>query len=704
VDVLAQNKAYDIEFEINPKNLKELTYVHSMAELVYDGDGKPEKVVGVIQDITEPKQAEEILHKSHEMLKCTEAMANIGSWEWDVLHDLARWSEELFRIFGRDPAEGAPSFAEQSEFYVNGDMQRLRDAVEICVKRGTPYEIELRAIRTDGEIRHCVSRGQPQYDENGKVFRIAGSFQDITDRKHSEHQIKSLERQNQALLDHSPVCHIIVDLDFNLKYMSVNGFKMLKLDENSEIYGKPYPFYFFPEAFQNEIKKKLKKVIDTGETITMEALTNDFQENDVWLESSLIPVFDDDNNIEYITIVSANVTQRKRDEKEKAHLEGQLRQAQKMEAVGRLAGGVAHDFNNMLSVIIGHAGMAMEDVSPSLPIYERLKEIKKAGERSADLTRQLLAFARKQTVSPKVLDLNQTVGSMSNMLQRLIGEHIDLLWLPGEDVWSVKVDPSQIDQILANLCVNARDAIADVGKVTIETGNVAFDEAYCSEHPVFNPGEYVLLAVSDNGCGMDAGTLGNIFEPFFTTKGPGKGTGLGLATVYGVVKQNDGFVNVHSEPDQGTTFKIYLPRFKAKADLLQKDVKSIPTELGHETILLVEDEIAILRLTTQMLERLGYKVVAAKTPGEAIHLAQEHNGEILLLVTDVVMPEMNGRDLAKNILSIYPKLNRLFMSGYNANVIAHHGVLDEGVNFVQKPFSMDQLSAKVRKALDSGEV
>ena len=356
-------------------------------------------------------------------------------------------------------------------------------------------------------------------------------------------------------------------------------------------------------------------------------------------------------------------------------------------------------FNNMLSVIIGHAGLAMEDVDPSQPIYERLEEIKKAGERSAELTRQLLAFARKQTVSPKVLDLNQTVGSMSNMLQRLIGEDIDLLWLPGENVWPVKVDPSQIDQILANLCVNARDAIADVGKVTIETGNVAFDEAYCGEHPGFNPGEYVLLAVSDDGCGMDAETLENIFEPFFTTKGPGKGTGLGLAMVYGVVKQNDGFVNVYSEPDQGTTFKTYLPRYRAKTDLLPKDVKSVPTELGHETILLVEDEIAILRLTTQMLERLGYKVVAAKTPGEAIHLAQEHTGKIQLLVTDVVMPEMNGRDLAKNILSIYPNLKRLFMSGYTANVIAHHGVLDEGVNFIQKPFSREQLGAKVREIL-----
>lgn len=703
-DLIGQNKAYDIEFQIKPKKRKNLIHVHSTAELVYDGEGKPEKVVGVIQDITESKQAEEILHKSHEMLKRTEAMANIGSWEWDVQHDRTYWSEELFRIFGLAPVEDAPPFTEQSGFYANGDIQRLRDAVENCVTHGVPYEIELRAIRPDGEIRYCVSKGQPQYDENGNVFRLAGSFQDITDRKHSENHIRSLERRNQALLDHSPVCHKIVDLEFNLKYMSANGFKMLNLDRNSDVYGKPYPFNFFPEAFQNEMKKKLKEVMDTGEMVTLEALTNDFHGNGVWLDSSLIPVFNDDHHIEYLTVVSADVSQRKRDEKEKTGLEGQLRQAQKMEAVGRLAGGVAHDFNNMLNVILGYTEMAMEDVPANQPISERLQEIKKAGQRSADLTRQLLAFARKQTISPKVIDLNKTLGDMTTMLSRLIGEDIDLAWRPGELVWPVKMDPSQIDQILANLCVNARDAIADVGKVTIETGSTTFDETYCNDHSGFYPGEYVLLAVSDDGCGMDSEILDNIFEPFFTTKESGRGTGLGLATVYGVVKQNNGFINVYSEPGQGTTFKIYLPRYLTKAEVIPDKVKNLSTKSGHETILLVEDENAILRMTAQMLQRLGYQVITAATPGEAIRLSREHPGHIHLLVTDVVMPEMNGRDLAKNILSIYPNLKRLFMSGYTANVIAHHGILDEDVHFIQKPFSREQLGIKLREVLEDDEV
>ena len=397
--------------------------------------------------------------------------------------------------------------------------------------------------------------------------------------------------------------------------------------------------------------------------------------------------------------VTQDITDRKQAEVEKEKLESQLHQAQKMEAVGRLAGGVAHDFNNMLGVILGHADMLLEQIDTDQPFHTDLTEIRNAGMRSADLTRQLLAFARKQTVAPKVIDLNKTVTDMTRMLKRLIGEDIDLAWVPDDKLWPVKIDPGQIDQILANLCVNARDAIAGVGKVTIETHSASLDEAYCADHTGFVPGEYVMLAVSDNGCGMDAELLDNIFEPFFTTKEQDKGTGLGLATVYGAVKQNNGFINVYSKPGQGTTFKIYLPRHATKA-VETEEREPQAAARGSEAILLVEDEPAILRMTTRMLEREGYTVVAAGTPGEAIERAHIHSGEIHLLMTDVVMPEMNGRDLARNILSHYPNLKCLFMSGYTANVIAHHGVLDEGVNFIQKPFSKGDLAAKVREALE----
>lgn len=385
-------------------------------------------------------------------------------------------------------------------------------------------------------------------------------------------------------------------------------------------------------------------------------------------------------------------------------MESQLIQAQKMEAVGRLAGGVAHDFNNMLSVILGKTEMALEDIDPNQTLYADLEEIRTAAQRSADVTRQLLAFARKQAIAPKVVNLNSTIESILKMLRRLIGENIDLIWLPNEEIWPVRIDPSQLAQILANLSVNARDAIADVGKLIIETGKTTFDEAYCADHSGFVPGDFVQLTVSDNGCGISQETLQNVFEPFYTTKDVGTGTGLGLATVYGIVKQNDGFINAYSEPDQGTIFRIYLPRYLAETEILEKKTSDTINPDGAETILLVEDEPSILRMTRIMLERMGYKVLAADTPGGAIALAREYAGQIHLLMTDVVMPEMNGRDLAGNLLALYPDLKRLFMSGYTANLIAHHGLLAEGVNFIQKPFSREQLGKKVRDVLDKDKL
>ena len=386
---------------------------------------------------------------------------------------------------------------------------------------------------------------------------------------------------------------------------------------------------------------------------------------------------------------------------EREKLEAQLRQAQKMDSVGRLAGGVAHDFNNMLQVILGHTEMALEQVPSALSIHDDLKEIRKAAEHSRDLTQKLLAFSRMQIIVPKVLDLNETVTSMCAMLQRLIGEDVSLLWHPSAHAWPVKADPSQIDQILVNLSINARDAIPGVGRIIIETGNKTLDAGYCAAHPGAVPGDYVLLSVSDDGCGMDKTTQAHLFEPFFTTKGMGKGTGLGLATVYGIVKQNNGFINVYSEPGKGTTVNIFLVRHVGNAEQAQTEAAAKPVLCGHETILLVEDEPDTLKMATEMLAKQGYTVLAANAPGEAMRLASTYAGEIHLLVTDVVMPEMNGRALAKNLLSIRPKLKCLFMSGYTANVIAHHGVLDEGVLFIQKPFGAKEFAAKVRTVLDA---
>ena len=372
-----------------------------------------------------------------------------------------------------------------------------------------------------------------------------------------------------------------------------------------------------------------------------------------------------------------------------------------MESVGRLAGGVAHDYNNISSIIIGYSELALEKIEQGNLLYDDLMEIYTAAKRSTDITRQLLAFARQQTIAPKVLDLNDTIESMLKLLRRLIGEDIDLAWLPGAEVWPVKLDPSQVDQIMANLCVNARDAIADVGKVTIETKNISFDEDYCADHAGFVPGEYVMLAISDDGSGIAPETLDKIFEPFFTTKGLGKGTGLGLATVYGIVKQNSGFINVYSEPERGTTIKIYLPKHKGQAaETYSEKTFEIPLS-RDETVLLVEDDGSILKLGKRILEGLGYVVLSTNSPREAIKLAEEHAGEVNLLITDVVMPEMNGRELSEQLQSLYPNLKILFMSGYTADVIAHRGVLEDGVCFISKPFSKKDMAVKVRDVLDN---
>ncbi len=404
-------------------------------------------------------------------------------------------------------------------------------------------------------------------------------------------------------------------------------------------------------------------------------------------------VFDENGNLDHIRGFLLDIT-------EQRSLESQLIQTQKMESIGRLAGGVAHDFNNMLNVILGHTDLALDKVDPSDSLHNNLQQIRKAASHSAEITKKLLGFARKQTISPKTLDLNETVEGMFNMLRRLIGEDIDLLWQPAGKLWPVKIDPSQVDQILANLCVNARDAIADRGKITIETGIKTFDTSYCADHPGFVPGDFVLLAVSDNGCGMDQDTLANLFEPFFTTKGVGKGTGLGLSTVYGIVKQNNGFINVYTEQGTGTTFHVYLPRSGDEtADIPKESSAPMPTGNG-ETILIVEDEDAILELLQAMLLQLGYAVLAESSPCKALELARAHDGRIHLLITDVVMPEMNGREMAGQMTALYPDIRLLFMSGYTANVIAHQGVLEKGVQFIQKPFSMQQIAVKVDTALN----
>jgi signal transduction histidine kinase/CheY-like chemotaxis protein len=432
--------------------------------------------------------------------------------------------------------------------------------------------------------------------------------------------------------------------------------------------GEPVPLGMraVPRALRGETVRNIEYTLrrrDTGETWTG--------------NYGFSPICGEDGVILGAVVVARDVTERKQAEMERVRLETQLQQAQKMESFGRLAGGVAHDFNNMLGVILGYTDVALGQVEPDQRLHKDLEQISKAAHRAVDLTRQLLAFARRQSIAPRVLDLNVTVEGMFTMLQRLIGENIRVNWQPGTDLWPIRMDPSQIDQILTNLCVNARDAIAETGTIAIGTENCTVDESYCAGRVGLVPGAYVLLTVSDSGHGMEDETLGHIFEPFFTTKKTGKGTGLGLATIYGIVKQNNGFIDVHSGLGLGTVFTIYLPRHAGKAEQQCGESAPGPPMRGQETILLVEDERPFLNLVATMLEDQGYTVLAADSPNKALRLAREHGEEIHLLMTDVVMPEMNGHSLAMNILALCPRLNCLFMSGYTDDVVARNGVREE---------------------------
>jgi nitrogen-specific signal transduction histidine kinase len=385
---------------------------------------------------------------------------------------------------------------------------------------------------------------------------------------------------------------------------------------------------------------------------------------------------------------------------ERTQLEAQVLQMQKMESIGRLAGGIAHDFNNLLTVIIGNTGLALETLAPNDPVREDLQAIQAASHRATGLTHQLLAFARKQILEPRVISLNALIVEMDKLLRRLIREDIDLVTLPAADLWHVKVDPGQIEQVLVNLVVNGRDAMLDGGQLTIETRNVVLDDIYVRSHVSIIPGSYVMLAVSDTGVGMSPEVQTRLFEPFFTTKEPGKGTGLGLATCYGIVTQSGGNIWVYSEVGHGTTIKVYLPRADESVDASVAADEATHL-LGTETVLLVEDEPAVRALAARVLRNLGYTVLEAMNGTEGLGVAQAHTGQIDLLLADVVMPEVGGKALSEQLTSQYLTMRVLFMSGYTDNAIVHHGRLDEGVAFLQKPFTPAALARKVRAVLDA---
>ena len=680
---------------------------------VRNADGTLRGYRGSNMDVTARKRAEEALRENDLKLRALfTAMDEIVALH-EVVFDaegsprdyrLTDVNAAFTRLTGLAREEAVGKLA--SAVYGAAPPPYLAEYAQVAIT-GTPRRFETYYAPLDKHIRiSAIPLGRN---------RFATISEDVTASKHAEERLRALlEESNQARM---ALLGILEDHDraeANLKRLATaieqSADSIVVTDAQAKILYVNPAFEAVTGYRREEALGQNPRVLQSGKqdaefyrhmwaTLTAGKpwkgrLVNRRKDGALYTEDAVIsPVFDAQGRI-------ANFVAVKRDVSEQLRQTAQLQQAQKMDSIGRLAGGVAHDFNNMLTVILGHAEMKLAEPTLDPVIRASLEEIRRAATDSAALTRQLLAFARQQTIAPRRLDLNETIGRSIQMLRRLIGENVDLAWQPAEQSLVVKVDPAQIDQILVNLCVNARDAIAGSGRIDLDTGTARFDAAFCASHPGAVPGEYARIGVRDAGCGMDADTLAHAFEPFYTTKSTGAGTGLGLSTVYGIVKQNEGYIDVASVPGQGTTIDVYFPRCAEASVPADPSARPVPTAPdGTRTILLVEDEAAILAVTAQMLSSLGYVVRAAHTPADAIRIAKEHPGPIHLLLTDVVMPGLNGRDLARTLADLRPELRTLFMSGYTADVIACNGVLDAQFPFIRKPFTRDELAAKIREIL-----
>jgi PAS domain S-box-containing protein len=581
------------------------------------------------------------------------------------------------------------------------DLQESLDNVQRLI-RGEIRDItfEKRYIRKDGSIIWVNATISAMWDVGEKPNYHIAVVQDITDHKKVEAALRESEEKYRTILRDMEEGYYEVDLAGNFLFFNdpIPEFGGYSRDE---FMGTNYRGYTNGETAK-EVYEVYNQVYTTGSPLKgFEWKIRRRDGTESYVEASIFLNRDSKGNPIGFRGLVRDITQRKRQEEERMQLEAQLLHAQKMEAVGRLVGGIAHDFNNLLTTIIGYTELVMMRMEKDNPLYGDLEEIKKSGERAADLIRQLMAFSRRQIIQPVVLALNRVIRDMEEMLHRLIGEDIQLVMTLGSDLWKVRVDPGQIEQVIMNLAVNARDAMPLGGRLTIETLNVDLDDGYARNHGVeLTPGPYVMLAISDTGTGMDKETQSKIFEPFFTTKDKGRGTGLGLSTVYGIVKQSNGFIWVYSEPGEGTTFKIYLPRAEG-TETLRKEKSPREAVGGSETILVVEDDQSVRELAANALSAYGYTLLQAGTGEEALEVLSEHEGEVHLLLTDVVLPGMSGRDLAEGLTSRSPHTRVLYMSGYADNAIVQHGVLEEGIAFIQKPFSPDSLARKVREVLDS---
>jgi two-component system, cell cycle sensor histidine kinase and response regulator CckA len=657
-----------------------------------DENGAVIGVIGITRDVTELKRSQESLRASDERLRLALRGAGGGAWDWNLDTGDIWWSPELYKLWGVQP--GAPTdIAHSLEAIHADDRKSIHIALREAIDRGADYRCEFRIHHPVLGERWMASYGQVARDESGRPKQLLGISLDATERKRLAEERDALLARLQLKFARMPLAYVQFDADLRVTDWNPAAQRIFGFPKD-EVLGMGPPYEkIVPVSFRAEAEPLLARIKagDMAAHSVNQNLTKDGRT--ITCEWFNTPLLDEGGRFTGLLCIAQDLTAR-------LLLEEQFRQAQKMDAFGQLAGGVAHDFNNLLTIINGYSDLVLNRLPPGDPNREFLAEVHKAGERSAGLTRQLLAFSRQQVLAPRILDLNEVVGDTASMLRRVIGEDVKLSTTTANGLWPVKADPGQVEQILLNLAVNARDAMPTGGKLTIETGNVLLDETYTASHPDARPGPHVLLAVSDSGCGMSAAVRAKIFEPFFTTKGPGKGTGLGLATVYGIVKQSGGHIGVYSEVGVGTTFKVYLPRtVQAGEGAKPQSILRSPPR-GTETVLVVEDDAVVRGLIRQILQHAGYVVLEAATGDEALRVATGHKGRIHLLVTDVVMPGLGGRAAAERLAERHQGLRVLFVSGYTDDAVVRHGVLHDKVNFLQKPFTPATLAWKVREVLD----
>jgi PAS domain S-box-containing protein len=657
---------------------------------ISNGQGKG-RLLLTVEDQTESERLRTAAEASERRLR--ELVQSIDAIVWEAearTHQFTFVSRRAEQILGY-PVEQwltEPDFWEKHLHPL--DREQAVAASRKATAEGRDHSLEYRLLAADGRQVWLHDTTHVVLDEEGHPIHLRGVAIDSTKEKLAQAErallITAIEQSAEGVL--------ITDAKGTIEYVNP-AFSRVSGYSRAEALGKN-PRILKSGKQGEDYYKRLWTTIRGGQ-IWQEEITNRRRDGAFYNEQMTItPVRDQRGEITHFIAIKAEVTERKR-------LEQQLRQAQKMEAVGRLAGGVAHDFNNMLTIISGYSGLLLEHPATIEPLRGYVDEIRNASGRAASLTRQLLAFSRQQVLAPRVLDLNAVVSNIQKMLKRLIGEDIDLVTALGEGLWHIMADPGQLEQVLLNLAVNARDAMPDGGVVTIETTNVKMDTAAAKAHFPLKPGPYVLLTFSDTGIGMDAEIQARIFEPFFTTKETGKGTGLGLATVYGIVKQSGGYIWVYSDVGKGTTFKIYLPRTDLELDDSDPGRTRVETQRGTETLLLVEDEDSVRELVRNVLRESGYRVLEASRGAEALELSELFAGRIDLLVTDVVMPGMSGRELARRLVSSRPQIKVLYISGYADNAVWYPGGLDAGGAFLQKPFSPEALARKVREALSSAQ-